>query len=238
MGLYLLDSILTGSNDKTPKWIKTPADPLAINCALRRGSTHYYSAESYGMIAASQVLEEDVELASSIRDYYSKKLMVQTLAGYKLSGYRSDLKEFLSDPQCGFNPNHFGIISTLYDFYCYDISLDRIYSEHINRDINTYTPRAGEEYRLKPVGLLKRKTRTAKLNMYWFKSADTGVAVILPVRTDVGSAALVDIWDRLYHSAGELGITGDWRFETMHGKSYLAARKWRLADGLKTGDSV
>jgi hypothetical protein len=236
MGLYLIDSILTGVSENKYQVYDMVVDPLAVQCSMRRNGTYdsksYPGLSAYANTTLDKVTVEDIELADDIRNYYSKKLLVHTLAGHKLSKYRSDLSQFLVQSKSKLDERYFGIISTLYDFYIYDTTLDRIWSEHITGGINNFTPEVRGEYRFMPVGLLKRKTRVARYNMYWFKMVDSGMAAVIPVRTDNGSGPLVEMWDSLYHSSSEIGLEGDWKCVTLSGKTYLQSKKWKITGKL------
>ena len=63
-------------------------------CSYRLRTTEPYTNYGLTNTVTQFVKDEDYILASQIRDYYSKKLMIQKLKGGEMSKFRKTLSEF------------------------------------------------------------------------------------------------------------------------------------------------
>lgn len=133
-----------------------PADGLAISVSNYRQR----ELRTYG-----SVLQSDHDTASSIRDYYSKKLIVRTLKGKPLSKFRQDLSDYLSKGYTNEYPEKYmGMIYKLPEFYFYDLEIDKLRLDSTNEKVDTHIG-------VKKLNFLTKLYRSAKSTgsyTFWF----------------------------------------------------------------------
>jgi hypothetical protein len=110
---------------------------LALSCAWYRLRNNPVDIKGINPRSISKLLDTDLfplveegdrELAASIRDYYSKKIMMTKLKNEHMSEYKSDLNNFIHGDGKKFEEKMFGLAYRLPQFYFYDIKLDSIFS--------------------------------------------------------------------------------------------------------------
>jgi hypothetical protein len=72
----------------------------------------------------SEIQPEDREQANSIRDYYSKKVMMLKLKGKRLTNFREDLNSFIHSDGTMVKEGMFPLVYRLPEFYEYDRTID------------------------------------------------------------------------------------------------------------------
>lgn len=175
----------TGYHDgkyvKTYQIIEAAEDLLTLSVAHKRLLSERISllAKSFSFknILDSVIFENlndnDREIASTIRKYYSQQIVMWALKGIKLTSFREDLKTYLNGEGNKFVENTIPLVTKLPYFYDYDIKLDEIKRE-FTTDLSGYNPITTNipdkhSYILTPIKSLFRKTKKTKCIEYWLK---------------------------------------------------------------------
>jgi hypothetical protein len=183
-----LNDILKATNNyqdgkyvKTYQIIEAAEDLLVLSVAHKRLMVEKISllAKSFSFknILDSAIFENltdnDREIASTIRKYYSQQIVMWALKGIKLTSFREDLKTYLNGEGNKFVENTIPLVTKLPYFYDYDIKLDEIKRE-FTTDPGGYNPITTNipdkhSYILTPIKSLFRKTKKTKCIEYWLK---------------------------------------------------------------------
>ncbi len=149
------------------------ADPLVLACRLKR---HIEEGNGYLSLESNDLVElitpEDVELAETIRKYYSKKFFWKALAdGRSLSDYRTRLINLLENRIDKCKDQDCGIYYKLPWFYQEDMAYEdfklNYKTESIPRII--YGVKAGpEDFELTYVKSTVSTQRKRKIERFWF----------------------------------------------------------------------
>ena len=139
----------------------------------------------------NSIIEADRELATQIRDYYSKKIMVLKLKNERMSSYRDDLNEFIHSDGKKFVEKMFGLVYRLPQFYFYDTQLDSIFSGR-NRKTEKVIPNIRTR-KLTHVGTTFVDRRALKRNEYWFTDDDDTLTCVYLAHNN----PLNNVWEKL-----------------------------------------
>ena len=117
--------------------IEVDEDLLALSTTWHRLRQEHANGQPYVPISKitdkelfKRVTEKDRELASTIRDYYSKKIMMWKLKGQTLTRFRDDLNIFIHSDGKIFKEEMCPLAYRLPEFYHYDIGFDELSNEH------------------------------------------------------------------------------------------------------------
>lgn len=146
-------------------------DPLVLSVRLKK--IKEANPNVWIRLESAKVKEEvqgdDWNDAVKIKDYYSKKLVWNTLSDEKLSNYRTALLQLLHHPKHNLSKREMGMIVTLPNFYEEDQTLDGIVKSYRVSDIPRVTPNLGRFARnLTPIGTTNRWVNKKHFNFYWF----------------------------------------------------------------------
>lgn len=169
------------------------------------------------------ITPEDRVHAEAIRDYYSKKIMMSTLLGAKLSKFRSELNRFLhSDGKTQILETIIPLVYSLPEFFEYDTKFDKLKLEQFSGKVEATHP-IDVTKKLKTVEYIKIKKAAMTRHEYWMKDADNKPNLIL---LENGNQ-LKPLWDS-YFKKPELTIEG--RFAPTFVNDILVYKisKWRL----------
>lgn len=153
-----------------PKIMVTKHHLLVLGCCYHRLSKQNSTISFSSNYVEESVSDEDIELANSIKDYYSKKLMMLRLKDNKLTKFREDLAkflhtDFLEESDVHSSPDTYvGMACKLPYFYEYDTSLDKIFDYKKTR----YEPFIGEKKLIYLTTLQNKKRHYNHLFEYWF----------------------------------------------------------------------
>lgn len=173
-------------------------DLLALSCAWHRIRKANKGSKNINVNISklldrqlfSLVNDDDKNLASAIRDYYSKKIMLWKLKNIVLTSYREDLNQFIHSDGLKFKESIFGLAYRLPQFYFYDLKLDEIFRER-NR-ITKEQP----IHRVKTLTFIDSTEvdrKTLKRNEYWFSDENNNVVAIYLVPNN----PLLKVWEQL-----------------------------------------
>lgn len=209
-------------------------DPIALSVAGHR--LRKYGDSRAGMLPnpTPDVLEpSDIVAANSIRDYYTKKIVVWNLKGVKLSPFRSDLVKVLATDLYGkgIPVEYSGLIYKLPEFYEFDTRLDLLY--------DTFWPDlAGKKLSkinnlvLEPVDFLVQGVRGLKFMVCLFNARVDGnnVPVKIKLRYDSHLKAPVDLATKVFKGCKKVRVSG--RYLWVDGGDYptYLLREWKIED--------
>jgi len=169
----------------------------------------------------NRVTEEDRNLAASIRDYYSKKIMLWKLKGQNLSKFREDMNMLIHSEGKVFKEEMCPLAYRLPEFYHYDLGFDNLATEH-----NKIIKESGSLLQSKTLTLRETFTvnkRHSKRKEYWF-SDDSDNLVSLSVTHDNPLLSLLD-----FHSHSPLTVTGKFNVKERDNTQYMVVDKYKFS---------
>lgn len=172
---------------------------------------------------------DDRTLANTIRDYYSKKIMMWKLKGIKLTNFREDLNKFIHGDQHKIKETFFPIIFRLPEFYEYDINIDKMREQLIDiPDTEELEKYKGKQscLSLTPLVSLVKNNKRIKVVEYWFKTEED-IPVMLSIEP---KNPLEHIWNKIFDSKKVLQISGHIFVKSMTDFEYLSINNWKLED--------
>ena len=209
--------------------IETSEDVLALSVTWKRlrdnrdnMPVYINSLLSNGLF--TQVTGEDRERANSIRDYFSKKIMLWTLKEFKLSPYRQDLSEFIHGDGKKFIEKMLPIVFRLPEFYEYDVEFDQ-FKQNVSLDIAQF--KTGSQHKvttLMPIKSFYKSNKRVKQFEYWLKDSN-GNAHMLAIEP---KNPLKHIWDKMFIN-GQLRIEGTYYPKQYDDLQYYQLLNWKLA---------
>lgn len=187
-----------GRHYKKYEIIESNEDLLTLSCVWYRFRQERNANKSIGIspsklldnVLFENIKEEDRELASKIRDYYSKKIMMLTLKSITFTKYRNDLNKFIHGDGLKFEESICGLVYRLPEFYEYDIEFDEMVRE-CNKQIAHSVSR--DTHTLTHIGTLRVNKKTSKRIEYWFKTENNDIANISLEPNN----PLLKVWDKL-----------------------------------------
>lgn len=210
---------------------ESPEDVLALSVTWKRLKDNGFRVNFHTVLDRQlfeHCNESDREIASHIRDYYSKKIMMRNLKNDRpLTKFRKDLSKFIQSNGKLVEKKDLGMIYHLPYFYQYDCELDYVKSvvdihpEWIN------LPRIVQKdicKNLTPIKKITRKQKKHKAIEYWFKDEDN-VAVMF--QFDM-SNPLLHMWDYSFDTFSKTKIFGTFSSHGIDNMSYLSSMKWNL----------
>lgn len=203
-------------------------DLLALSCAwlrMRKESKKTGSGINISKLIDRQLFktvnDEDRLLASSIRDYYSKKIMLWKLKNQPLTPYREDLNSFIHSDGLKFVEKMFGLAYRLPEFYHYDVTLDGIFKDK-NKELKKLPSSIQLIKSLQYVGKTLVDRRSIKRDEYWFVDEQNNVSVILLGRDN----PLLNIWEQVIQKP--IKINGLYYAKNKDGRDYFQIEKYNL----------
>jgi hypothetical protein len=169
----------------------------------------------------NHVTEEDRNLASSIRDYYSKKIMMWRLKGQKLSKFREDMNTFIHNEGKVFKEDMCPLAYRLPEFYHYDIDFEQLANEHSKLIKERGFPVQSKTLKLKKTFMVNR--RHSKRKEYWF-SDQLDNLVTLSVTHDNPLLSLLDL-----HGQSPMTLTGKFNIRERDNTQYMVVDKYKFS---------
>jgi hypothetical protein len=224
------------SNDYIKKYemMESTESLLTLSVTAHRLSkdskTHYKITDRE---VFTKISPEDRAKADTIKDYYSKKLMMWKLQGYNnLSSFREDMNKFIHSDMLIFKENMIGIAYWLPQFYQYDIDLDVIKSEltthqdfeKLNKGGKPGTLNISEK--LIPITRIERRSKRNKYFEYWFKDNKHNAGVVIEVEE---KNQLRHLWDTIFNQKQPLQIEGWYTRRHRDGFEYYSIKNWSLS---------
>ena len=146
-------------NKPAERLVEHPVDSLIVSCKNYRVRQTLNPEKNYN------ISDVDRQMASDIREYYGKKLMVRTLKGKPMSKFRQDLSTYLvNNYTTRYAEKYEGMIYRLPEFYAYDQEIDKLRMDSNNTEqLTTIGIRT-----LTPVKKLRSSNKSGTVFHYWF----------------------------------------------------------------------
>ena len=173
-------------------------------------------------ILFKEMIQEDRERANLIRDYYSKKLVVMTLRGQRISKYRKDLNTFIHGDSKVVKEEMMPLIYRLPEFYDYDTAADDMFRSLDTRfeDSRIAAETVKTVYPLKKF-IVNRKS--GKYNEYWLRDEQNR-----PCRIEIEhSNQLMHLWDYFFEK-NSLTLDSISKFEERDNIAFYKLIKWTI----------
>lgn len=171
---------------------------------------------------APELTAVDHEIAALIRGYYSKKLVSASLKHGRLSGFRSDLAQFLTSGGRHYTDELLRLLYKLPEFYYYDKAFEGLAEETAKKD---FVPVDTNEITVVPGLKLLRSTRGGKSFKYWCTVEGTGNLACLTIDS---RNPLLPIWDNIYFRKEPLKLASRCKPNQVDGYDYHDIVAWRL----------
>jgi len=164
-----LSSIFNAEYREAPT--KFDVDPLVLSVRLKKirdeDPSKWYRLDDPNVKAA--LTGDDFNDAQVIKEYYSKKMMWVNLKDSRLSDYRSNLVQFLSQVKSTLSKKEVGMVVTLPHFYQEDQVLDSIIKNYQVTDCPLVKPNLKKFQReLVYIHQTSRWVNKKKFIFYWF----------------------------------------------------------------------
>lgn len=178
-------------------------------------------------ILFTEINHEDRNRADIIRDYYSKKLIVMTLRGQRISKFRKDLNTFIHGDCKIVKEEMMPLIFRLPEFYDYDIQLQEMFSD-LNKQFEdtedqAYGAAYGGKKILKPMKKFVVKLRTNKFSEYWLKDDDNKAYKIeIPIENKLNH-----LWEHFFEQES-IPLQGYFRYMERDGINYFHLKNWEI----------
>jgi len=211
--------------------IESTEDVLALSVAWKRlrdnkdKSTHYMGITSLlDDNLFRRVEESDRIRANEIRDYFSKKIMLWSLKGIKLSKYRQDLNTFIHGNDKKITEELLPIIFRLPEFYDYDVKFDK-FKREVTLELPTFdSPPLKQITTLIPITSFYKSNKRTKQFEYWLKNSN-GNAHMISIEP---KNPLKHIWDKMFTNE-HLRIEGTYHPKKYDELQYYQLLNWSLA---------
>jgi hypothetical protein len=224
----------TNGNVKKYEVFETSEDILALSVTwhrLRLPGNHIINTirptTLTDNILFTEINQEDRNRADIIRDYYSKKLMVMTLRGQRISKFRKDLNTFIHGDCKIVKEEMMPLIFRLPEFYDYDIQLQEMFSD-LNKQFEdtedqAYGAAYGGKKILKPMKKFVVKLRTNKFSEYWLKDDDNKAYKIeIPIENKLNH-----LWEHFFEQES-IPLQGYFRYMERDGINYFHLKNWEI----------
>lgn len=178
-------------------------------------------------ILFTEINQEDRNRADIIRDYYSKKLIVMTLRGQRISKFRKDLNTFIHGDCKIVKEEMMPLIFRLPEFYDYDIQLQEMFRD-LNKQFEdtedqAYGAAYGGKKILKPMKKFVVKLRTNKFSEYWLKDDDNKAYKIeIPIENKLNH-----LWEHFFEQES-IPLQGHFRHMERDGINYFHLKNWEI----------
>lgn len=219
--------------------IEITEDLLALSCTwyrIRQEQKSHRNKKIYPPINTllcnelfDLVTAEDREKASTVREYYSKKLTVLTLMEIKFTSFRSDLKEYIYGDGKKFLEKMIPMVYRLPEFYEYDIALEKVKNSikpELNQDSKKFIRSYKKQFSmvLHPITSLKREN--IKVTEYWMKSEDEKNAYCVHV---LDNNPLKAIWEQIFFTKNKFSFNTDLTPAIRDGLHYYNLKNYHLS---------
>jgi hypothetical protein len=173
-------------------------------------------------ILFTEINQEDRNRADTIRDYFSKKIVMITLRGQNLSSFRKDLNTFIHGDCKIVKEEMMPLIYRLPEFYDNDIRHDEMF-----RDFNKHFEDTSKLWRgtktLKPVRKFFINLKTKKFLEYWLKDEnDRGYRIEIPFENKLNH-----LWEHFFKQE-TIPILGAYRYSEHDGINYYQIKDWEI----------
>lgn len=230
MGLSFNDDIISlSSNVKKYEVFETSQDLLALSvCWARHRKTRnepgpqptitkLLDSELFRLVTG-----DDIDNANTIRDYYSKKIMVWKLKSIILTNYRQDLNSFIHSDGKTFKENIIPLVYRLPEFYDYDVEFEKMSMEY-NKEIKRQSSHVTERHRLTFVKSLPVNTKRLKKIEYWFSDINNNL-----IQMNIESNNPLNSLLEKIVTTGSIDVAGRYSIQNRDGNEFLRVDKYQF----------
>ena len=223
------------SNPSVKKYevVETTEDIVALAVAAHREfKTHSIHYKLLDRELFNKVSNEDRDHARTIKDYYSKKVMMMKLkTEKKLSPFREDMNKLIHTDGMTFKETMIGVAYWLPEFYNYDVKLDGIKTQletsqlfdKLNKEGKPHTLNLSAE--LAPIKCVQRRTKRTKNHEYWFRDTKLNAGVVIKIED---KNQLKNVWDYVFNGEKTVTIRGQYTRQTLDNFEYFSVTNWDL----------
>jgi len=206
---------------------ESPEDVLVLAATWKR----MRDEGRYGLVSKlmdaklfKEISPADRALASEMRDYYSKKIMMWNLKGNTMTNYRKDLSKLIHSDGTILREDMMGIAYHLPAFYQYDQDFEEIRLGTDHKGLRGSFDAATLE--LEPIKRMFRKTKNSVCHEYWFRNKKDNTPFMLGLNV---KNPLQHIWDTMFDNTEVLPIEGTFIVKKKDDFEYfLITDKWQL----------
>jgi hypothetical protein len=170
------------------------------------------------------VSEEDIAQANTIRDYYSKKIMVWKLKNINLTGFRNDLNTFIHSDGKTFKETMMPLAYRLPEFYEYDVEFEKMsfeYNKEVKLEPIINYPATTKQ--LTYIKSLSVNTKRLKKIEYWFSDSHNN---LIQMNVDTHNP-LSSLLDKVI-TKGSINLEGRYATRTRDGNEFLRVEKYKF----------
>ena len=233
-GVSCDDLYIDNSNVKKYEVIETTEDVLALSVTwhrLRSLISHNINnivnpnnrpSNLTDDILFKEMNQEDRDRADVIRDYFSKKIMMITLRGQHLSGFRKELNSFIHGDCKVFKEELLPLIYRLPEFYDNDIQHDEMFKD-FNKQFEDDLKQWRGTKTLKPVRKFFINLKTKKFLEYWLKDdLNRGYRIEIPFENKLNH-----LWEHFFEQES-IPILGSYTHREHDGINYYQLKNWEI----------
>ncbi len=126
------------------------------------------------------VNQDDRLMADSIREYYKKKILIETLKTSHLSDFRKNLLSIINNTKNSYTPKEIGMFVSLSYFYEEDVLLDSFKENLDLNSVKRVTPNLLQHnFNLRLVGTTKRFINKKLQKRFWFANEENQPCLIM-----------------------------------------------------------
>ena len=204
--------------------IEIPEDLLALSVCwkrLRDSGQSQHIGKLLDKVLFEKVTQHDKDTAATIRDYYSKKIMMLKLKSIPLTNFRTDLNEFIHGEGKKFKDNIQPLVYRLPEFYEYDIVFDEFAGKYNHNVVGLSQRSILTVKSLSLVEKLKVSTSRNRRIEYWLNDTDDNLVCLM---FDLNNPLITLLDKKLCEES--ISVSGIFYKKERDGKEYLKLDKY------------
>lgn len=209
----------------------SPIDLLVLSITLHRMHKLNSSFKSFSItdpLLHPHIIQEDYEMAETIRKFYSQRIMMWSILGTQLTKFRSDLSAFIHSDGKRYQEKSIPLVCCIPSFYEYDTAIEYMRNQIklqypvVNTD-PIYT-RLVQGKTLTTLSRLTRKNASKSIVEFWFNDS---VGMLHFISLDAKNP-LLPLWEQEFNSTKQMTIVADTKARTIDGFSHYVLENWKL----------
>jgi hypothetical protein len=214
-------------NIKRYEVLEITEDLLALGATWQRlrkeaktDNSKYVGATSItDKVLFDHMTPEDRQRADTIRDYYSKKIVMWNLKGVNLSKFRQDMSSLVHSDGKVFKENIRPIAYRLPEFYDYDMKFDEMVRQ-FNRTTTQQTRSVRKTKTLTLQNVFLTGTKYSKRKEFWFTDEENNLVTFTVQQDNI----LVSLLEK--YAQNPIEVLATFNTKTRDGIGYLIAEKF------------
>lgn len=213
-------------NIKRYEVIEITEDLIALSATWQRlrkeakiDNSKYVGATSItDKVLFDHLTPEDRQRADTIRDYYSKKIVMWNLKGVNLSKFRQDMSSLVHSDGKVFKDNIRPLAYRLPEFYDYDIKFDEMVRQ-FNRTTTQQTRSVRKTKTLTLQNVFLTGTKYSKRKEFWFTDEENNLVTFTVQQENI----LVSLLEK--YAQTPIKVLATYNTKSRDGIGYLIAEK-------------